>query len=432
MKVSGWGRYPVVNANIETFENDGDLLNFVEREKAFIVRGKGRSYGDAALSDWILFSDRFDKMLDFHTDSGILRCESGVTISDIIDIFLPRGWFLPVVPGTKFVSIGGAIAADVHGKNHHREGTFARFVKGFRLLLPDGNIVYCSHGENPELFHATCGGMGLTGVILDVSIQLVPVPSACIRETVIPCKDLEDVLLQFNNHGDATYSVAWIDCLAQGQSAGRSILMTGEFAQSGRRSQKRKRPFTIPADLPGFCLNRWSMSAFNRLYYKKKDTFVEGRLVDLDSFFFPLDRIHRWNRLYGRKGFVQYQFILPRPESPAGLRNILQTIALSKFDPFLTVLKLMGAQNENLLSFPMEGYTLTLDFKMEQGLFSFLNQLDDIVMKHGGRLYLAKDARMGKDIFKSGYPKWQQFETIRHDYHMNSKIQSLLSQRLGI
>ncbi len=432
MKLSGWGRYPVVEAEGEGFETRDELAALLKRPGRVIPFGRGRSYGDSALAGRVVFNRRFDKLLGFDPETGRLHCESGVTLEEIIDIFLPRGWFLPVTPGTRFITVGGAVASDVHGKNHHKVGCFTRFVDEFGLMGADGKEVRCSRSRNPELFRATCGGMGLTGVILDVALRLQPVQSALIRETVVRCPNLEAVFEAFERHAETSYSVAWIDCLAGGSRIGRSVLMLGEHAVAGRRRLDREPVRTVPVDFPGFCLNRYSVALFNRAYYRSHPKRVEGRLVPMDRFFYPLDRIGAWNRMYGRKGFTQYQLVLPKAAGRSGLTEILNRISGAGLGSFLGVLKLFGPENDNLLSFPMEGYTLALDFKIEKRLFAFLDELDRVVLDHGGRLYLTKDVRMGPAVFRRGYPRWRRFADVRRDRDPDAKFSSRQSERLRI
>jgi decaprenylphospho-beta-D-ribofuranose 2-oxidase len=432
MKLTGWGRSPIIQARGRSFDNQGALGDYLKSAESCIAHGMGRSYGDSALNEQVIFTRRFNKILSFDPQTGTVVCESGVSLAELIDAFLPRGWFLGVVPGTKFISVGGAIASDVHGKNHHQVGCFSEHVLAFDLMLPHGEVVRCSRQENSPLFHATCGGMGLTGVILRAELGLKPIQSSYIRETLIAGPNLEEVIDLFEENRSAAYSVAWIDCLAKNEHQGRSIVMLGEPAEAGPLRLPPFKTWTVPLGLPGFCLNQYTVSLFNQFYYQLKSNFVAGRLVSLDEFFFPLDKIAHWNKLYGRRGFTQYQLVLPKDAGQAGLRVILAKIAAAGLGSFLAVLKLFGAENANYLSFPLEGYTLALDFKIQNRLFPFLNELDRIVLDHGGRLYLTKDVRMSREVFQKGYPRWEQFAQIREKYHLNEKFNSLQSRRLGV
>ncbi len=430
--MSGWGRYPLINAKAVSFESEAELPAVLSVAGEWIVHAKGRSYGDSALNQQVITTRRYNKIIAFDPQQGVVECESGVSLAELIDVFLPRGWFLMVTPGTKLISVGGAIAADVHGKNHHSAGCFSSCVLSFQLMSADGRIVHCSPTENRELFLATCGGMGLTGIILTVRLKLQPVKSAYIRETILRCRNLEEVCGAFEQHRAFTYSVAWIDCLAQGSQMGRSILMLGENAETGPRQLPPVRRLSVPVNFPRGCLNRYTVRLFNRIYYGSHPAFVENRLVPLEPFFYPLDRIDNWNRMYGASGFTQYQLVLPKAASFAGLTKILDRIGKAGFGSFLAVLKLFGPENDNYLSFPMEGYTLALDFKIERPLFAFLDELDRIVLDHGGRLYLTKDVRMPAQVFREGYPRLHLFAAVRDKWDKQRKFNSLQSKRLGV
>jgi FAD/FMN-containing dehydrogenase len=432
MDIHGWGRYPVVPARCAAFETAETAAALLAGGGEWIARGMGKSYGDSALASRVLRTARYDKLIDFDAEKGVVTCESGVTLAELIDIFLPRGWFLKVTPGTKLISVGGAIAADVHGKNHHGAGCFSACVRAFRIMLPDGSVIACGRDSNADLFHATCGGMGLTGLILDATLELMPVSGPVIRERVIRCRNLESVFEQFEANAHMDYSVAWIDCLARGPQRGRSVLMVGGHAPSNGPGPPSPRQSAIPADFPGFLLNRHSVRLFNQIYYQAHPSTQGWRDTGMDAFFYPLDRIEDWNRMYGRGGFTQYQFVLPKAASFRGLEAILARIADSGCGSFLAVLKLFGAGNDNLLSFPMEGYTLALDFKIEPRLFPLLDELDRMVLEYGGRLYLAKDVRMSAATFQSSYPQADAFRALRRKYNCDATFNSLQSKRLRI
>ncbi len=432
MKLHGWGRHPVIDATGRTFETTSQAADLISSPGDWIAHGLGKSYGDSALNSQVLMTRRFDKLLDFDPVRGTVTCESGITLAELIDVFLPKGWFLKVTPGTKLISVGGAIASDVHGKNHHRAGCFSASVKSLTLMLPHGEVATCSPDQNKELFKATCGGMGLTGLVLEATLQLQPVQNAWIRQTVIRCRNLAEVFTAFEAHEKTSYSVAWIDCLAKGDHLGRSVLMVGEHDHQGRRDTPAASQMSVPVECPGFFLNKYSVSAFNYLYYHTHKSSLEDQATTIDAFFYPLDRIEAWNRMYGRRGFTQYQFVLPKAASFKGLQWILNKIAHSGIGSFLAVLKLFGPGNDNYLSFPREGYSLALDFKIQPRLFPLLDELDCMVLDHGGRLYLTKDVRMQPSTFVKGYPRWTAFNEIRNKYGLQDKFNSLQSKRLGL
>ena len=451
--LSGWGRHPVVRARVEPAFDRQTLKQSLQAEGQLIAFGQGRSYGDSALSARVADMRPLDRMLSFDASDGLLVCEAGVLLADVIGTFLPRGWFLRVTPGTKYTTIGGAIAADVHGKNHHKAGCFGTWVKWIDLMLADGSVVRCSTGQETELFHATCGGMGLTGIIIQAGILLQPVPSASIRQTTVKTRDLAGTFEAFETHHDAPYSVAWIDCISGGSNLGRSLIMLGDFAGPGdaagesgqtetrRAPSQRKRTIDytppgqgvrIPDAFPGSLLNRRTISLFNALYYRKAPQGQSSGNVGLDSFFYPLDRLRNWNRIYGRSGMIQYQFILPKETSFNGMEEILAEITKSRMGSFLAVLKLYGPENDHYLSFPMEGYSLALDFKIQNGLQDLFDRLDRLVIKYNGRVYLAKDARMSRRMFDRGYPRADRFRKLRKALGLDKKFQSMQSLRLGL
>lgn len=430
MLLKSWGLYPNIKNTYVSLKNSDILKENILKNKSYIPYGNGRSYGDSALNENIIYCKPYSYFLAFDETNGVLHCQSGVKLNEILETFVPKGWFLKVTPGTKLITVGGAIASDVHGKNHHIEGCFSQCVLEFTLMLPSGEIITCT--KNDELFKATCGGMGLTGVILDAKIELKKINSKYINQTTIKTKNLKETFEAFEKYSHMPYSVAWIDCLAKGDDIGKCLLMVGEFADDGKLDFKEKKKLNIPFMFPSFALNTLSVKAFNWIYYKKAPNGESKQQVDIDTFFYPLDAIDNWNRIYGKNGFTQYQFILPKDKSFEGLQEILRTIENSGKGSFLAVLKLYGKANKNYLSFPMKGYSLALDFKIEKGLFEFLDILDNIVLKYDGRIYLTKDARVPKETFEKGYPMITNFRELRKKYAMNKKFNSLQSKRVEI
>ncbi|WP_106496128.1 FAD-binding oxidoreductase [Lentibacillus sp. Marseille-P4043] len=443
--ISGWGNYPKESCYVYRPETMHDLETIVQNRDTTsqIVYGLGRSYGDTALNkdEGVIRFDQLNHMLGFDEEKQLLTCEAGVSLAEIIDVFLPRGYYLPVTPGTKYVTIGGAIANDVHGKNHHVDGCFSEFVVSFELLTAAGVVMTCSRNENADAFWATIGGIGLTGIILRATIQLIPVESSYINVTYEKAKNLDEAFEKFiENDKNYKYSVAWIDCLSSGDALGRSVLMRGEHAKQSELPLKmtkaystgKKFPLKMPINAPSFALNYSSISAFNKLYYA---SFSDGKkLVDQASFFHPLDAIGDWNKLYGKNGFVQYQAVFPKANHPKeGLRKLLERLSEEKQSSFLAVLKSSGPANNGLLSFPMEGYTLALDIPIKTNrLFPFLRELDEIVLSHGGRVYLAKDSTIGPDTFKQMYPNWEQFLHMKQQLDPEGRFSSSMSRRLGL
>ena len=443
MKLSGWGRYPVLDCRLERLHEREGLSDLFARTGTLIARGNGRSYGDAALNPNLTISMlKMDRMQSFDEKTGLLTCEAGVLLADILDVFVPRGWFPPVVPGTKFVTVGGMIAADVHGKNHHRDGSFGTHVESLLLVTADGGTRTCSRTENAALFCATLGGMGLTGLILSASFRLRPIETAFVMEETSATRDLDETMALFERSANWPYSAAWIDCLARGSKQGRSLLMRGRFMERKALPTRlftdplrpaTARQLTVPIDAPLVLLSRLSIKGFNEWYYRRGARLSRPRPVHFDPFFFPLDRVEAWNRLYGRCGFVQYQCVLPKDESSIGIRALLERISTARPDSFLAVLKLLGPAGEGLLSFPMEGYTLALDFPMCTDTLALLAEFDEITHRHGGRVYLAKDACCTWKRVRQGYPHFAAFSNVRSDAAGSvSKFTSALSLRLAL
>jgi FAD/FMN-containing dehydrogenase len=440
--LGGWGRFPLARCYVFRAERRAAVAETLAAKAAptFIARGLGRSYGDAALNAdaGVVVHDRLDRMLAFDAARGELTCEAGVSFADIIRWGLPRGWFPPVTPGTKFVTVGGAIAADVHGKNHHRDGTLAMFLQAFTLLTADGDVLRCSREEHADVFWATVGGMGLTGMILDARLRLRAVESGWVRVDYRKARHLDETLGVFAaSDAAAPYSVAWIDCLARGRATGRAVIMHGTHATAadvhaaGRaRIPRGGGTLTVPVDVPGVLLNPLTMRLFNAAYYASHHD-ARGRLVDLERFFYPLDGVGHWNRLYGRRGFVQYQAVLPA-ESERGLVALLERLSGSGRPSFLAVLKRLGPQNPGLLSFPREGYTLALDLPVRAGLIEFLRELDRLVLDRGGRVYLAKDATATAEAVRVMYPRLDEFRAVKARLDPRGVLSSSLARRVGL
>ena len=438
MLLSGWGRYPRLDCRlVRPPDGDDALAALCTQGLSLIARGQGRAYGDAALNAAFTLDMRArNRMLAFDPETGVLAAEAGVTLAEVIDTFLPRGWFPAITPGTRFVTLGGAIAADVHGKNHHKDGAFSSCVDWIELLGPNGTIRRLVPAD--AAFGWTCGGMGLTGVILRAAIRLRPVESGWIRQRAIPAPGLATALDLLEGAQDTTYSVAWIDCLASGAALGRSIVMLGEHAPRdglGPREaadpyvRRRKAAKTVPFDFPAIALNSLSVRAFNELYYSLGAWNAGEGLIDFNSYFYPLDALLEWNRIYGRRGFAQFQCVLPLAASPAGLTLLLRTIAKAGQGSFLAVLKRMGAQDSRF-SFPMEGYTLALDFPIRDGTARLFTELERIVVDHGGRFYLAKDAFLTPETLRAADPRTSDFIAMRGASGANGRFASALSERL--
>lgn len=401
-KVTNWGNFPVVEKEIKSEDTLQKIKDFVQNNNEIIARGNGRCYGDASLSEHIFSTKRLNKLISFDRLNGIIECESGVLLSEILEVIVQQGYFLYVTPGTKFISVGGAIASDVHGKNHHAEGCFSEYVISFSLLNENGEVLICSRTENTDKFWATIGGMGLTGIILSAKFKLKNIETAYIRQESIKAENLDEIFKLFDESEDWTYNVAWIDCLQKGKNIGRSILMRGEHAfkhqlpsklQEKPLRLKKKLNLTVPFYFPNFVLNNLTVRIFNFLYFNKQTKKEVKNNVDYETFFYPLDIANDWNKIYGKGGFIQYQFVIPKEKGKEGMKEILETIAKSGNGSFLAVLKLFGKNNaEAYNSFPIEGYTLALDFKVNAKLKNLIKKLDEVVEAYGGRIYLTKDS----------------------------------------
>lgn len=441
IELSGWGRYPRFSSQLLEPVNRSGTAAAMRDHPGLVARGCGRAYGDAAIGEQATLSTAYlNRILAFDTETGLMRAEAGVRLADVIEIALAHGYFPPVVPGTRYVTIGGMIASDVHGKNHHRDGGFGDHVVELTLLLPDGTTLHCSPADNQTLFFATIGGMGLTGTILEATFRLKPVETGWILQTTYAAPDLAAALDLLQRHADASYSVAWIDSLARGSALGRSLVFLGEHATrsevaaSGRNPdppQERAR-LSVPIDCPQILLSSISVGLFNELYFRLgAGAARRERLVPWYSYFFPLDGIGRWNRLYGRRGFLQHQCVAPTDTAPALLTEVLERLSRFGNASFLSVLKQLGPAH-GALSFPMPGFTLALDLPIREGVFELLDEIDRLVVRAGGRLYLAKDARQSPETFEAGYAGLDRFRALRRTIPAGNRVVSRLSQRLGI
>lgn len=405
-----WGRTFRFEQLVETVSSRDAR---VQGRGNFLPYGLGRSYGDSCLNEngTLLSTRKLHRILALDEKKGTLEVEAGATVAECLEYLVPRGWFLPVVPGTKHVTIGGAIANDIHGKNHHRQGTFGCHVASFELRRSDESFLTCSLSQNESLFRATIGGLGLTGLITKATIRLKRITSSELQSETIRCATLNEVLdgLEASDK-DFEYTVAWLDVLSKGKNLGRGILMRANHTNKSRNtSAKRPSRLNVPFEFPFRPLNRLTVKLFNTVYYWRHWKRRRTQLVNYDPFFFPLDSVQNWNRIYGKAGFFQYQLVVPLSSRPA-LENILAQIAHASSGSFLCVLKKFGPKKSpGLLSFPMEGYTLAVDFpNLGEKTRRLLSSWDAIVEQAGGRLYPAKDALMTGALFRSSYPHWKE------------------------
>jgi len=413
--------------------------------RGIVARGLGRSYGDAAQNAGgvVLRIGSSTSEVVIDSDSGTVTVGAGVSLDELMRILVPKGWFVPVTPGTRFVTVGGAIASDIHGKNHHVEGSFGRHVRRMSVVVANGDLVECSPAENPDLFWATIGGMGLTGFVVEATFGLIPIEtSRCVVDTV-RCRDFDELIGEMSiGDEDVRYSVAWVDLLATGRRFGRGVLWRGDHAKLSDLDAREagdplryepRRVVTVPPIVPGRGLvGATTSQIFNELWLRKEPIRRSGSVKSIPSYFHPLDSISSWNHLYGRGGFVQYQFVVPFG-AEAAPRSIVERIVASRLASPLVVLKRFGEANEAPLSFPMPGWTLTVDMPaVADGLAELTRALDDSVLEAGGRHYLAKDALTSAAIVRAGYPRLREWQEIRERWDPERRFCSDLARRLEL
>jgi FAD/FMN-containing dehydrogenase len=423
-RYESWGRYPKVkHTNVIPIFWHSEVPPLDGFSRPLLPFGQGRSYGDSCLNEGGILLDTaaLSRFMAFDEQRGIIRCEAGTTFAEILDLIVPHGWFLPVTPGTKYVSVGGAIANDIHGKNHHRAGTFGRHVMKFELLRSNGERYVCSPEQNVELYRATIGGLGLTGLILWAEFQLKSISNPFIEVEHIPFATLEDFFeISAQSDQEFEYTVAWIDCLSEGEKLGRGIFIRGNHSEKNlairmrAKRKKRSRRVSMLCNVSQLFLNPLMIKAFNTMYYHVHSHIIGDKIIYYEPFFYPLDRIDQWNRMYGSHGFLQYQCVVPNDNCHKVLHEILDLIIQSGIAPFLSVLKKFGAvQSAGMLSFPRAGGTLALDFPYQgTKTLKLLDGLDGVVLGAGGAVYPAKDARMSSENFQKYYPQWKEFASF--------------------
>lgn len=439
--LSGWGNIPASRSQVLYLESSKEQLPPVPDEK-MLPRGLGRSYADQATNEnnLVIKTERMNQFLSFDEEKGILQCEAGTSFEKIIHLLTPKGWFLMVTPGTKHITIGGAIANDVHGKAHHVDGCFITCVYQFTILLADGRVVIASREENADLFWANFGGLGLFGIILTATIQLRKIETTYFKQRAIATRHLDDMLKAIDDSDETyAYSVAWIDPLARGKQIGRGVLTVGNHASlEDLPPRLQKNPLrtmgrsfiSVPFYLPGFVLNMATIRLLNTaIYWKQKSA---APITHYEGFFYPLDMINHWNRGYGKRGFIQYQFVLPLDKGKENITQILKAITEGDCLPFLNVLKKFGNAKGGLLSFPHEGYTFAIDFPITPGLKEFIKKLDRMVLDMGGRIYLGKDAYLDEATFKAMYPQYKEWLEVKRKYDPQDRFSSDLSRRIGL
>ena len=447
MTLTGWGRIAPSSAELAEPSSLADaetLLKTAAPSRHLIARGLGRSYNNAAQCGGgvVVSTARLDRIIELDPVTGLVTAEAGVSLEQLMVAGLPAGWFVPVSPGTRQVTIGGAIAADVHGKNHHVSGSFARHVRSFDLVLPSGELRTVTAGGDPALFWATAGGMGLTGLIVRATVQLKRVATSRVKVETVRTADIDETMAVLAEH-DRTYgyTVAWTDSMARGKGLGRSVVTSGDFADvADVPADEKGDPFAfrpgarlgVPAQFPPGLINRYTVALANEAWYRKAPKHREGELQTIGAFFHPLDGIRNWNRVYGPGGFRQYQYVMPFGEE-AVVRRSVELVSAARAPSFVTVLKRFGEGDPGLLSFPMPGWTLALDFPARTPeLAPLLDRLDRLVLDAGGRVYLAKDSRVPADVLAQMYPRLAEFQKLRAALDPDGLLASDLSRRLGL
>jgi decaprenylphospho-beta-D-ribofuranose 2-oxidase len=440
-KLSGWGANAWTACRLTEPESPAQFTRQIE-QKGTIARGLGRSYGDASVNEGkrVLGTRKLDRYIAFDESTGTLTCEAGISLARIIQDFLPRGWFPMITPGTKFVTVGGCIANDVHGKAHHAQGCFSSSVDAFTIVLANGEERTASRDENADLFWANFGGMGLLGIILTVTLRLRKVETAYFRQKSIEVRDLEEMMQTLEEQDHVfPYSVATLDVFARGAQLGRGVIAFGDHATRAELSPaEAKEPLrvsgpprlTLPFNLPQLTLNSLSMRVGNAMILGLQRSAKP--IGHYESFFYPLDMIGQWNRAYGRRGFTQYQFVIPFSDGARRMREILGAILSSGELPFLNILKRLGKESGGILSFPKEGYTFAIDFPIRQGTAALLQRIDAMVLEAGGRIYLGKDSFVDKSMFRAMYPALDRWLAIKAKYDPEGVFSSDLARRVGL
>ena len=433
-QISGWGRQFVPGREVQ-----GEDLQQLTKN-ATLSRGLARSYGDSALPPKgcteVVGTVLANRILSFSEKTGILRAEAGLALSTIVELYMPRGWFVPVTPGTKYVTLGGMVASDVHGKNHHRQGCFGDHVTSLKMRVASGEIVTCSPSEKTELFDATIGGMGLTGHILEVTFPMIRIPSPWIFQESERIENIDEFIIKLKESGPVwPFSVGWIDCLSQGENMGRGILMKGRWAKPEDKPPKKypskKLKLRLPFLFPEFVLGPITVNAFNTLYYWKHFKKKQSGIIHPDTFWYPLDIADDWNLMYGKRGFTQYQCVLPESAGPGVARRFLEVLTKRGGASFLCIIKDTGAEGRGIISFPMPGISIALDIAVRDNTQKLVDDLNQFVIKENGRIYLTKDMFSSEEDFVAmDADRIARFNAVRDKWDPERKLRSRQSVRL--
>jgi FAD/FMN-containing dehydrogenase len=433
-----WGRYPVYQAELKQIHWQGDFPRAIDGvHHGALAVGMGRSYGDVCLlkDGTLLQTTSMNRLLDFDPATGLLTAETGITLAQILDFAVPRGYFLPVTAGTKYVTLGGAIANDIHGKNHHAAGTFGCHVTQFELVRSDGRHLRCTPTDNSDYYAATIGGLGLTGLITWATLRLIPIVSRNFDVEYVHFHGIDEFLELTQKYAHSTYTVSWVDVTGTGSNFARGIFMAGEHSTvPAPLSPSPKPKLVFPFDLPGYALNKFSVAAFNELFFRKQLKPYKKFVQDYEPYFYPLDAVLKWNKMYGKRGLLQFQYVIPWEHAREGTVAILGEVAKSGLASFLAVLKTFGdVPSPGMMSFPKPGITLALDFPIKpEKSFALFDRLAEMTDEFGGRLYPAKDARMTAPQFQAFYPQWERFARYKDPALTSGFWERVVGGQLGI
>jgi len=431
-KISGWGNNKFANSKIYYPNNISEIKNLIKKNS--IARGLGRSYGDSSIQpNSTIITTKLNKVINLDYKKGILLAEAGISVLEIIEKIIPHGWFLPVTPGSKYISLGGMIAADVHGKNHHKRGSFRNHIQELTIINENKKLIKCSKTKNPNLFNYTIGGMGLTGIIYSCKFRLTKISSHLIEQRIIKSKNLKETIQNIKKNNNCEYNVAWIDTSANYNSLGRSILFCGDHVKNKKNIIKkiffRSKGLRILNIFPNWLLNSFTIRVLNLLYFNF--TLEKNNRLDIDNYFYQLDQIKNFNILYGKKGFISYQFVIPYMNSEKGILQILKVLKINKVFSFISVIKSLG-RNDGFLSFGIKGLTLVFDFPIYKNVYQVLEQVDDIVIKYKGKIYLTKDSRIKNTTFKKMKTGFENKKFLEIRKKKKIFFSSLQSERLKI
>lgn len=433
MIIAGWGNNKIIRSDIFYPKNEQEIIEILKKlnNEGIITRGLGRSYGDMSLYKNTLSLERYSKIFELDEKNGILNCSSNLSIAEMLEKIVSKGWFLNVTPGSKYVTIGGAIANDVHGKNHHKDGSFSEYVKEMKIITPNGKINICSSKSENELFKATCGGAGLTGVIVSIKLKLLKIKSKNLNVEIFKTKSIDDTIQKFRELNENKYLVAWLDTINK-KNFGKAVIFSGDHSEDEDLNLKLKKNFILPSFIVSLFMNSFFVSLFNKLYFLKHRNNLKVK-QDIDTFFYPLDRVLNWNKFYGKKGFTQIQILIKDEDKYKEVLNkIFDFFKEKNIFSYLTTLKEYGQGNKNYLSFAEKGLSITLDIPLKNDFSNIYKEFENILVNQNVKIYLAKDSFMSKSFFNKSYDQIDKFINFKKKIDPSSKLRSMQSERLGL